>query len=163
MTTTNVKRLTGTEARSTTHRPAVVGRRMATVVGALLVAASGIAIGAAAPATADNATFVAIAFSSDNGAHGWANNRTAEPDAARSAQNYCQQYGGNRCFTAAIARNQCAAIAVMTPAVSVDHKWGAPHAGFGPDIATANAAASAANGGGEVIVARCAAGSQGWG
>jgi hypothetical protein len=136
----------------------VAASRLLALVG--LLTAGGLAV--SAPASA-NDTFVAIAFSPDNGAHAWANNRSSEPDAAKAAEESCKQFGGHQCFTAAVAKDQCAAIAVNSPQTSADHKWGQPHSGFGPDVETANAKASASNGGGEVLIARCASGNAGWG
>jgi hypothetical protein len=70
--------------------------------GSLLVAATApieLAFGLAAPANADDGgPYVAIAYSPDNGAHGWANN--------------------------AWAHTACAAIAVMTPQVTPDQPMG---------------------------------------
>jgi hypothetical protein len=151
-------------SNSPTSRASGVAKRGRTraaacaAIGALTVGA----LAAAAPAAADD-TFVAIAYSADDGAHGWVNDRTSEPDAAKAAEIKCRGFGGHQCVTAAVARDQCAAVAVMTPQTSPDHKWGQPHSGFGPDIETANAKASAANGGGEVIIARCSTGDAGWG
>ena len=107
--------------------------------------------------------YVAIAFSPDNGAHGWANNLDTQEAAQGAALQNCRNFGGKQCGIDAWSHNDCAAIAVMTPATTANHQWGAHHGTWGATIADANANASAANGGGEVMVARCATGDDGWG
>jgi hypothetical protein len=178
--------------RLTPRSTALTGRRRITSAGAVLVAAAGAivvgALGAAAPANAAcdplnlspdginacilpsapppadaGGPYVAIAFSPDNGAHGWANNADTQQQAQDAALQNCRNFGGKQCGVDAWSHNQCAAIAVMTPAVTANHQWGAHHGTWGATIADANANASAANGGGEVMVARCATGDDGWG
>ncbi len=134
------------------------------IAGAITIAITAGTLGQAVPANADDGgPYVAIAFSPDDGAHGWANNAYNQQQAMDAAMQNCRDFGGHKCGIDAWAHNDCAAVAVMTPAVTPDHQWGAHHGTYGATIAAAQDAAVNQNGGGEVIVARCATGDQGWG
>ena len=68
--------------------------------------------------------YVAIAFSPDNGSHGWANNAYNYQQAVDTAVANCTQFGGDQCQLAAWDDTGCAAIAVMAPTTTPDGKWG---------------------------------------
>jgi len=165
----NLKEIAMTTASTSRNTARTRRHRVSTV--ALLVATSAItasALGAAAPAYADD-TYVAEAFSQDNGSHGWANNRGSYEDAAAAAINTCVHppagVGGKQCQVVAWARDACAAFAVFSPDTTADHKWGVAHGTWGATISDASDKASAANGGGEVVIDRCSTDGNppGWG
>jgi hypothetical protein len=107
--------------------------------------------------------YVAIAFSPDNGSHGWANNAFNYQQAVDTAVANCTRFGGDQCQLAAWDDTGCAAIAVMAPATTPDGRWG-HWAGRG--AATLNEAQDAAvnaNAGGEILLSRCATGGEGQG
>jgi hypothetical protein len=165
----NLKEIAMTTASTSRNPDRTRRHRISTVT--LLVAASAItagALGAAAPAYADD-TYVAEAFSQDNGSHGWANGRGSYDEAAAAAVNTCVHppagVGGKQCQVVAWARNACAAFAVFSPNGTADHKWGVANGTWGATISDANVKAAAANGGGEVVIDRCSTDSNppGWG
>jgi len=165
LSVTTAKETTMT-TKPTTRR--VVPLRLCRITSATLLATGTITVGTVALAGSANADpgqggpYVAIAFSPDNGAHGWANNAYQQQAIDTALQN-CRNFGGKHCGIDAWSHNECAAIAVMTPAVTPNHQWGAHHGTYGPTIAAAQDAALNQNGGGEVMVARCATGDSGWG
>jgi Domain of unknown function (DUF4189) len=139
----------------------------ASCIPALVVAAIAAAVGTlglAGPANADQGgPYVAIAYSPDNGAYGWANNAFTQDQAQDTALQNCRNFGGQQCEIDAWAHNECAALAVMTPQVTANNQWGAHYGWYGATIQEAQDAALHKNGGGEVIVAHCASGDAGWG
>ena len=130
---------------------------------ALLVAGAiaGSAVGAAAPANADSGgPYVVIAYSPNNGARGWANNKDTLDEAFQAAMFNCRGWGGTQCQMGAWAHDSCAAV-VSDGQEGDPGKW----AGRGGEADTqgAEVAAQGANGGGQVVVSRCATGNQGSG
>jgi hypothetical protein len=156
----------------TTRTQTTTAKRSRTAtLGTLLAASATIAVaalGAAAPANAAD-SYVAEAFSQDNGSHGWANDRGSYAEAATAAINTCIHppagIGGKQCQVVAWARDACAAFAVFSPNGTADHKWGVARGTWGSTIEDANVKAAAANGGGEVVIDRCSTSSNppGWG
>jgi Domain of unknown function (DUF4189) len=144
---------------TTSQRP----RRHRIAAAALLVTASATTAGmllAAAPANADD-KFVAISFSPENGAYGWGNNYDSQDGARIRSLTECQNYGGTHCVFIAWAQNGCAALAVgdKNPYGGFDQYYG----WYGPTLAAAEQQALDKNGGGHVLVSRCATGGQGTG
>jgi hypothetical protein len=107
--------------------------------------------------------YVAIAFSPDNGSHGWANNEPTYQQAVDAAVANCTRFGGNQCQLAAWDDTGCAAIAVMAPATTPDGKWGHWEGRGAPSLNEAQDAALNANAGGEILLSRCATGGEGQG
>lgn len=147
-------------ANSTTHTTPVRRRR---ITGATLLAASAIAVGAlgaAAPANADSGgPWVVIAYSPVNGIHGWANNRDTYKQAYDDALAYCISFGGgSSCTLGAYSHNQCAAVAA-----DIGNDWAKWAGRAGADLQGAEGAAVYENGGGQIVLSRCATGNQGTG
>jgi hypothetical protein len=93
-------------------------QRRATKVGAAAVAvAAGAAIagalGAAAPAHADEYTYLAIVYSPATGAYGWANGADTPANLYNSAMAQCQNRGGTDCHLLVDYVNSCGALAVQ--------------------------------------------------
>jgi Domain of unknown function (DUF4189) len=172
---------TNTEGASTmiansTPRNTAPARRRRITAATLLVAATGaIAVGALGPAAFANADpgpgrpgpggsgpYVAIAYSPDNGAHGWANNAYNYQQAVDTAVANCTHFGG-RCQLAAWDDTGCAALAVMAPATTPDGKWGHWSGRGAATLNEAQDAALNANAGGEILLSRCATGGEGQG
>jgi hypothetical protein len=107
--------------------------------------------------------FVAIAFSPDNGSHGWANNEPSYQQAVDAAVANCTHFGGRQCQLAAWDNTGCAAIAVMAPATTPNGKWGQLSGRGAATLNEAQDAALNANGGGEILLSRCATGAEGQG
>jgi uncharacterized protein DUF4189 len=107
--------------------------------------------------------YVAIAFSPDNGSHGWANNAFNYQQAVDTAIANCTHFGGDQCQLAAWDDTGCAALAVMAPATTPDGKWGHWEGRGAPSLNEAQDAALNANGGGEILLSRCATGAEGQG
>jgi hypothetical protein len=154
----------------TTNIPTTSGRRRFTAA-ALLVAAGAIAVGAAAPANAAPyrpepaiGPYLAIAWSPDNGDHGWANNRATLFDARDAAIGNCQHFGGDQCQVMVLTR-ECGALYAAPPAGDIT-KWGPGNVGTG---ATPDAAEAAATDPSKVydtgipLIIRCATGNAGQG
>ncbi len=146
----------------TTHR------RLITATGTLLTAAVGVALGAlgaAAPAGAAADTFVAIAFSPDNGAHGWENNQPTFALAAKGAMLNCRKFGGDKCTIVVSARDACAALFAAPPAGDIT-TWGPANVGTGPTLDAAQQAATnpaTTYNTGIPLIMRCSAGDSGQG
>jgi hypothetical protein len=128
------------------------------------------AFGPAAPASADDGgPYVAIAFSPENGTHGWANNAYNYQQAVDAAVANCirfgggSRFGGSQCQLAAWDHNGCAALAVMAPATTPDGKWGHWSGRGAATLNDAQDAALNANAGGEILLSRCATGGEGQG
>ena len=136
-------------------------RRRRITAATLLVAAGALAagvLGPAAPANADaGGQWVVIAYSPDNGIHGWANNRNTYQEALDAAMFNCRGFGGTNCVLGAFSHNQCAAV-VADAQVGDFGQW-AGRAGL--DISGAEVAAQRTNGGGDVVLSRCATGDEG--
>lgn len=99
--------------------------------------------------------WVAIAYDPGNGAHGWANNKTTKYWAIDAARGSCFEFGGKACVEAAWATNNgCAALAVD------GDRWSGSD---GPNLAAAENAALAKNGGGHIVLSRCSEGGAGTG
>jgi hypothetical protein len=167
-------------------------RRRISAAATVLVAASGIAIGAlgaAAPAAAVPPgtptpprpvppQYVYIAFSPDNGDYGWANGKTEEQMALNEAMGNCRSAGGDQCKIVVTAKssgsleNGCAALYVSPPTQFGNGEqgkgltWGPPNVGTGATIDAAEAAATnpaVVFATGLPIVVRCATGDDGIG
>lgn len=107
--------------------------------------------------------YVAIAYSPDNGSHGWANNEPSYQQAVDAAVANCARFGGHQCQLAAWDNTGCAAMAVMAPATTPDGKWGHWEGRGAASLNEAQDAALNANGGGEILLSRCATGGDGQG
>ena len=114
--------------------------------------------------------WLAIAWSPDNGDHGWANNRATVFDANNAAIANCQHFGGDQCQVVVSARD-CGALYAASPdqnGQSNGHKWGPAHTGTGPTPDAAEQAAIAPGGvpvddTGSPLIIRCATGDAGQG
>ncbi len=141
------------------HRPRTSdrGRQTAGRAGAIVVGA----LGPATPAHADaGGPWVVIYYSPVNGIHGWANNRNTFQDADYAALANCQRFGGDgNCVVGAFSHNQCAAVA----ADSQVGDWSKFAGSAGADLQGAEGAAVHANGGGQIVLSRCATGDEGTG
>jgi hypothetical protein len=167
---------------STTHTTSSARRRI-TTVGAMFVAAGAIAFGAAAVANAippgginphpaqPIPQWVAIAFSPDNGAHGWTNGADSVQMAQSGALGHCRAAGGDQCQIVVSAhssglQNQCAALFAEPAADNYNHKWGPAHVGTGPTLDAAEQAATnpaTTYDTGIPLIVRCATGDGGQG
>ena len=107
--------------------------------------------------------YVAIAYSPNNGSHGWANNEPTYQQALDDAVANCTRFGGTQCQLAAWDDTGCAAIAVMAPATTPDGKWGHWEGRGATTLNEAQDAALNANAGGEILLSRCATGGEGQG
>jgi Domain of unknown function (DUF4189) len=130
------------------------------------IAAAAAATTFASPVYADT-TYVAIAFSSNNGSHGWENNQPTFDGAVKGAMNNCRTHGGNQCKLVVSASNACAALFAAPPAGDI-HVWGPPHTGTGPTLDAAERAATAPGGvpvedTGIPLIVRCSSGGSGQG
>lgn len=145
---------------TTSRHTASTSRHRRTAAATLLVAVGAIAfsaLGSAASANADVDKYVAIAYLPATGAHGWENNETALSWAKDSAEVNCLHYTDYRsgsCVVAVWAKNGCAALAVD------GDRW---HGAYGPNLAAAENAALANNGGGHIVLSRCSEGGAGTG
>jgi Domain of unknown function (DUF4189) len=141
---------------------AAPARRRRITAATLLVAAGALAAGAfgpAAPANADaGGQWVVIAYSPDNGIHGWANNRNTYQEALDAAMFNCRGFGGGQCTLGAFSHNQCAAVAA-----DIGNDWSKWAGRAGADLQGAEGAAVYENGGGQIVLSRCATGDQGTG
>ena len=100
---------------TTSHQTPAAGRRRATAA-TLLVAASATiagALGAAAPAHADEYTYLAIVYSPATGAYGWANGADTPANLYNSAMTQCQNGGGTDCRLLVDFVNSCGTLAVQ--------------------------------------------------
>jgi hypothetical protein len=126
----------------------------------ILAGAAAIAVGAlgpAAPANADAGNqYVVIAYSPVNGAHGWVNNVNSFDQAYHSAIGLCVKFGGQECQLGAWDHGGCAAVIA-----DVGNDWSHWAGRGGADLQGAEGAAVYANGGGQVVLSRCATGNQG--
>ena len=78
---------------------------------------------------------------------------------SNAAMAYCAQFGGHNCQLGAWDHGGCAAVVANT-----ESKPRGPWAGRGgADLSGAEGAAVYANGGGQVVLSRCATGGQGMG
>jgi Domain of unknown function (DUF4189) len=126
-------------------------RRRRMTAAALLAAAGGLALAAAANAAPN--TWVAISFSTANGAFGWTSNYPTQDDAVGASMSQCARFGGG-CAIQVVAPNGCAALAV-TP-VGGDGGFAIPKGGSGPTVAAAEQSALGANGGSQIAIYSCA-------
>lgn len=114
--------------------------------------------------------WLAIAWSPDNGDHGWANERATVFEARDAAIANCQHFGGGQCQVVVTARD-CGALFAASPAQngqSNGNKWGPAHTGTGPTPDAAQQAAIAPGGvpvedTGSPLIIRCATGDAGQG
>jgi Domain of unknown function (DUF4189) len=168
---------------TTNTQPSTIKRHRLAAAGTLLTVAAAIAVGALGPAAMAHADttppppppgrpgappngpgpYVAIAFSPDNGSHGWANNAYNYQQAVDTAVANCTRFGGDQCQLAAWDDTGCAALAVMAPATTPDGKWGHWSGRGAPSLNEAQDAALNANAGGEILLSRCATGGEGQG
>ena len=137
-------------------------RRMRLACAALLVASGAVVVGGIGAAPANAASkFVALSFSPVNGAYGWGNNYDDLEGARIRSLVECQNHGGSHCVFIGWAENWCAALAVgpRNPYGGYDqyHSW------YGPTLADAEQQALNKNGGGTILVSRCATGPAGTG
>jgi Domain of unknown function (DUF4189) len=161
----------------TTNNTAATRRRI--TAAALLVAAgamtvSTVALAAPASAVPPPATcrpapncpgpYLAIAWSPDNGDHGWANARGTLFEARDAAIGNCQHFGGDQCQVVVVTK-ECGALFAAPPAGAIT-KWGPANVGTG---ATPDAAEAAATDPSKVydtgipLIIRCATGNAGQG
>jgi hypothetical protein len=162
--------LTAQEITMTTNtaQPRTENRRRIAVAGTLLTAAATIAVGAlgpVAPANAAGNTVVAIAFSPDNGSHGWANNQPTRTMAEKGALMNCRKFGGDKCTIVVTAVNGCAALFAAPPAGDIT-TWGPANVGTGPTLDAAQQAAtdpSKVYDTGIPLIIRCSTGDSGQG
>jgi hypothetical protein len=109
--------------------------------------------------------FLAIAWSPDNGDHGWANNQPTDPAARAAAIGYCQRFGGDQCQVVVVTK-ECGALFAAAPDTTPDHKWGPANVGTGPTPDAAQAVAtdpSKVYETGDPLIIRCATGDAGQG
>jgi hypothetical protein len=129
-------------------------RRRRIKAATMLVAAGGVvagAFGAAAPANANAASFVAVAYS-EQSAKGGVATSTNEEQARLLALKNCQDSGGNHCVSHGTVKNACIAVAFSNPATPLSR-----HAsGTGSIIGIAQRQAVLRNGGGFVVASGCA-------
>ncbi len=90
--------------------------------------------------------WAAIAYSPATTVFGWAINASSQDEATNTAVNYCKQYGGTDCQSAAYEPNGCVALAKS------DTSW---YGGIGPTIEAAEKDAVARNNGGNILVSKC--------
>jgi len=147
-------------ASSTPHHV----RRGRITAATLLLAAGAIgaaALGSTAPANASG-SWVALAWSSDNAALGWANNEASQQAAISDATAMCQRNGGEHCVVPVYGENDCAAIAY--------HPWPAnppnsapmlAETGLQSTIGAAEYQATHQDSGFQLLVSRCSTGSAG--
>jgi hypothetical protein len=131
---------------------------------ALLLAAGAIGVGAFGPVAPANAagTWVALAWSSDNAALGWANNEASEQSAINDATAMCQRNGGGRCVVPVYGENDCAAIAYYP--WPKDPPNSAPmlaETGLQGTIGAAEYQATHQDSGFQLLVSRCSTGTAG--
>jgi uncharacterized protein DUF4189 len=165
-------------------------RRRISAAATVLVTAGALAVAALGPAALANAIppgpptpppnpgpqYVAIAFSPDNGDHGWASSNGSGNSqmAQNGALGNCRSAsaGADQCQIVVVAQsagllqNGCAALMVEPPASTSDNKWGPVHVGKGASVDEAENAAAAAgfgNATGIPLTARCAIGDDGIG
>jgi hypothetical protein len=102
------------DAMTTSHKSPTTGRRRA-MAATLLAAGAAVAgaVGAAAPASADTYTYLAIVYSPATGAYGWANGADTPANLYNRAMQQCQNSGGTDCHLLGDAVNSCAALAVQ--------------------------------------------------
>jgi hypothetical protein len=139
-------------------------RRAKSAAAAMLFAASAVAAGAlgsAAPANAAADNFVAISFSTENGAYGWGNSYSDLDSARIRSLSECQNHGGTHCVFLTWAKNWCSALAVGDR--NVYGGYDSYYGWYGPTLPNAEQQALAKNGGGHVLVSRCATGNTGTG
>ena len=102
---------------STIHNADKSQRRTTkTTVATMLVGAGAAiagALGAAAPAHADDYTYLAIVYSPATGAYGWANGADTPANLYNSAMAQCQNRGGTDCHLLVDFVNSCGALAVQ--------------------------------------------------
>lgn len=166
MTTESIK-------RDATHK----GQRRITTAATLLLVGGAMTVSTlvvATPAIADpprppgkDGPYLAIAWSPDNGAHGWANARATVVDAEQGAIGYCQHYGGDQCKVV-VSTRACGALFAAPPDTQPSHTWGPAHTGTGPTPDAAQSAAISPNGvpvenTGVPLIIRCATGNAGQG
>lgn len=170
--------------QSTPRPTAVTVKQRITAAATLLLAAGAIIVGSLGPAVTAHADttppppppgrpgspgsggpgpYVAIAFSPDNGSHGWVNNAYNYQQAVDGAVANCTRFGGHQCQLAAWDDTGCAALAVMAPATTPDGKWGHWSGRGAATLNEAQDAALNANAGGEILLSRCATGGEGQG
>ncbi len=82
---------------------------MAVAAGATIAGA----LGAAAPAHADEYTYLAIVYSPATGAYGWANGADTPANLYNSAMTQCQNRGGTDCHLLVDFVDSCGALAVQ--------------------------------------------------
>jgi hypothetical protein len=156
----------GKEAMTTNKSTTTSNRRIA-AAGTLLITSVAIALAAlsaAAPASAGD-TYVAIAWSPDNGDHGWENNQPTFAMAAKGALMNCRKFGGDKCTIAVSTPNGCAALFAAPPAGDIQ-TWGPAHVGTGPTLDAAEQAATnpaTTYDTGIPLVVRCSTGDSGQG
>ena len=83
------------------------------VTAAALAAPASAAPAAPSPGSASAPTWVAIAFSHDSGAYGWATGYTTEDQAKSDAIGACSQHQGTQCEIEIAVENLCAADATV--------------------------------------------------
>lgn len=92
-------------------------RRAAKAAVATITVAAGAAVagalGAAAPAHADEYTYLAIVYSPATGAYGWANGADTPANLYNSAMTQCQNRGGTDCHLLVDYVDSCGALAVQ--------------------------------------------------
>ena len=153
---------------TTTTQPNTPERRRLATAGTLLAAVTALtltAVGPTAPANAAGDTYVAIAWSPDNGDHGWENNQPSFALAAKGALTNCRKFGGDKCTVVVSARDACAALFAAPPAGD-NPNWGPAHVGTGatPDEAQGSATdPSKTFDTGIPLVIRCSTGNAGQG
>ena len=85
------------------------------------------ALGASAPAHADEYTYLAIVYSPATGAYGWANGADTPANLYNSAMTQCQNRGGTDCHLLDDAVNSCASLAVQVGNPGQYRVGGAPN------------------------------------
>jgi hypothetical protein len=100
---------------STSRRRRITGAALLLASGAVTAAALAAPAEAApstpSPVTTKAPSWVAIAFSPDSGAYGWATNYSTEGGADSNATDQCIAHGGKQCQIQIGVENQCAALA----------------------------------------------------
>jgi hypothetical protein len=134
------------------------GRCRTAVAAATMLLASGAvmagALNTAAPAHADGDKYVAVALSPEKGPDGWGAEYPSENGAQQRSLTECVNHGGTHCVMVAWSKNGCAAIAVGDKDAYGGYK---NYFGMnGASVGAAEQAALAKNGGGHILVARCA-------